>query len=154
MRWRLKNYGEFDTCSFYGVLRGPFVPIPWKGILGVKVPRQVSFVVWKAARGRFLLVTIFEGEDILQWIGVACATVVGRGWITFDSFHRCLSFVEFCFKIFCYFLGLTKEGERYFICQRNQLGKHSSDIWNLVSLCLIFGIWSAMFDVDYLAKVE
>jgi len=42
MRWRLKNYGEFDTCSFYGVLRGPFVPIPWKGILGVKVPRRVS----------------------------------------------------------------------------------------------------------------
>ena len=40
--WRLKKNGDFDICSFYGVLRGSSsTTFPWRSIWGVKAPRQL-----------------------------------------------------------------------------------------------------------------
>ena len=58
--WRLKKNGDFDICSFYGVLRGSSsTTFPWKSIWGVKAPRQLSFCVWTATWG-----TILTGDDL------------------------------------------------------------------------------------------
>ena len=57
MVWQLNRSSVFDVCSFYkSLLKAPSVFFPWQCIWSVKVPRRVSFFLWKAARGGILTI--------------------------------------------------------------------------------------------------
>ena len=73
-----------SLCNlFMKKLRGSTpLPFPWKAIWRTKAPRRVSFFAWTATGEKFSLVRI-SLRNAFQWrVGVVCAIVAGRLWIT------------------------------------------------------------------------
>ena len=59
LTWKLTEKGVFDVRSFYKLLSGSYNEVfPWVCIWCAKVPKQVSFFLWTAARDGILTVDI------------------------------------------------------------------------------------------------
>ena len=144
MRWKLKPNGDLDIRSFYNKLRhSPFVVFPWKGIWRVKAPQCVSFFVWSIAWNR-----IHMGDnlrlrsfDFVDW----CIMCHHRG----ETMDHLLLHCEkahhqqwsFDFTSFGISWVIPRTIPNLLFGWQNWLGKQSSNIWNLVPLCLLWCLW-------------
>uniref|UniRef100_A0A2N9HR23 DNA repair protein RAD50 n=1 Tax=Fagus sylvatica TaxID=28930 RepID=A0A2N9HR23_FAGSY len=105
--WKLKKTGRFDTRSYYEALRDPpQVDFPWKSIWRSKAPRWVSFFVWTAAWNKpdHLLIHCSAASVLWCWVFRA----FGIQWVLPGGVADVLR------------------------CWWNGLGRHSSDVWNLL----------------------
>ena len=132
MRWKLKPNGDFDTRSYYNKLRdSSSIAFPWKVIWKVKAPRRVSFFVWCVAWNKILT------RDNLR-----LRRLVFVDWCIMclhcEMAYRLWNFV---FKSFGLSWVIPRSIPDLLFGWWNWLGKHSSQIWNLVSLCILWCIW-------------
>ena len=143
MRWKLTKNGDFTIQSYYHKLHGSFpFTFPWKGIWKVKAPRHVSFFVWTATWDRILTgdKLRLKGFDFIDWCIMCrcCGETVDHLLLHCGKAHRLWCFVYRTFGISWVPSGRVSN---LLFGWWNWLGKHSSHIWNLVPLCLMWCIW-------------
>jgi hypothetical protein len=141
--WSLSKSGQFAVRSYYGALqvsnRSKF---PWKMIWGVKAPRRISFFLWTAARGKILTCDnlMKRGHVLAAW-----CCMCKNGWETADHLlihcEVAAALWGFVFQRFGIQWVLPDKVIDLLFGWFNGFGKHSSDIWNLVPLCLMWSLW-------------
>ena len=101
---------------------------------------------WLFSCGRLLmtafLLWIISCLEVALWrIGIACVAAVGNLWII--SLFIVLQYTLYgslCFKL-SVFSGSCLALEGLLLCWSYRLGKHNSDIWNLIPGFLMWTIW-------------
>jgi hypothetical protein len=136
------DFGQFDVRSFYGALQASNRSrFPWKIIWGVKAPRHISFFLWTAARGKILTCDnlMKRGHVLAAW-----CCMCKKGWETVDHLlihcEVAAALWGFIFQRFGIQWVLPAKVMDLLFGWFNGLGKHSSDIWNLVR-CLMWSLW-------------
>ena len=155
MRWKLMKNGDFDIRSFYNKLRGSSsIGFPWKGIWKVKAPRRVSFFVWISTWDKILIGDNLQsrGFEFVDWCIMCrrCEETVDHLLLPCEKAHWLWCSVFRSFGISWVLLGLVAD---LLFDLWNWLRKYSSNIWNLVPLCLMRCIWKqccwqAFEDID------
>ena len=141
--WIVEEDGDFDICLYYNELRGSFsVIFPWEGIWKVKAPQWVSFFIWTAVWDKILIGDNLRrrGFDFVDWY-VMCrcyGEIMDHLLLHWEKVHQLWSFA---FKSFGVSWFLPRMVLDILFDWWNWLGKHSSSIWNLVPLCLMWCIW-------------
>ena len=143
MKWKLKKNGDFDICLLYIELQGPLsIVFSWKGVWKVKAPHWVPFFVWAAAWDKIVTGDNLKirGFAFVDWCVMCncCEEIVDHLLLHCEKAHRLWCFV---FSILWESVGFTKKGTWSSFGWWNWLGKHSSDIWNLVLLWLKWCTW-------------
>ena len=140
--WRLKGDGNFDTRSYYHSIRGASNSLfPWKGVWTPKIPRRVAFFLWTAAHGRILTLDnlMLRGHPLATWCCMCCDGESVDHLLLHCPFTQSLwTFMLQVFGIHWVMLGSVAG---LLSCWHQWLGKHNSDIWNLVSGCLMWIVW-------------
>ena len=143
MRLKLTKNRDFNIRSFYDKLHGSsFVVFPWKGIWKVKPTQRVSFFVWTAACDRILMGDNLRvrGFDFVDWCIMChcCGETVDHLLLHRGKAYWLWSFV---FRTLGILWVSSHSVTDFLFGWWNWLGKHSSHIWNLVLLCLMWCIW-------------
>ena len=141
--WHLRKNGRFDICSFYEVLRdAPQVVFPWKSIWRTKAPRRVRFFIWSAAWNKILTCDNLSkrGYTLVSW----CCMCRCNG----ETVNHLLIHCSVARALWSWILGvfgiawvLPHSVSELLFSWWNALGRHSSDVWNLVPLCLMWTVW-------------
>ena len=136
--------GKFDTRSFYHKIRKTTPSnFPWKGILKVKVPKRVAFFMWTAAHGQILTLDnlMLRGRILVNRYCLCCSNA--------ESVDHLLLLCPIAHSLWMYMLRLfgiewVMSGSvvDLLFCWYHWLGKHSSNIWDLVPGCLMWTIWT------------
>uniref|UniRef100_A0A2N9H1C3 Reverse transcriptase zinc-binding domain-containing protein n=1 Tax=Fagus sylvatica TaxID=28930 RepID=A0A2N9H1C3_FAGSY len=141
--WTLRKSSKFDVRSYYGALQVPLRSrFPWKIIWGVKAPRRISFFIWTAARDKILTCDnlMKRGHVLAAW-----CCMCKKGWETVDHLlihcEVAAALWGFVFQRFEIQWVLPAKVIEVLFGWFNVIGKHSSDIWNLVPLCLMWSLW-------------
>ena len=140
--WRLKKNGLFDIGSFYHAIRNrPCVSFPWKSVWRSKAPRRVYFFVWSATWNKILTYDnlMRRGYTLTNW----CCMCRCEGESVDHLLIHCYMANElwnFVFRSFGIQWVLPRRVIDLVDGWWNLLGKHSSDIWNMVPLCLMWTI--------------
>ena len=140
IRWKLTKNGNFDIRSFYNKLRNPLpIIFPWKGVWKVKAPRRVSFFVWTAIWNKIRTGDNLRGRgmDFVDWC-IMCRCneeTVDYLLLHCDKAYRLWSLV---FRSFGISWVLPRSVADTLFGWWNWLGKHSSSVWNLAPLCLMW----------------
>ena len=109
----------------------------------MKVPKRVSFFMWTAAHSQILTLDnlILRGRPLANRCYLCCSNA--------ESVDHLLLFCLIAHSLWIYMLWLfgidwvmLGSIEDLLFCWFHWLGKHSSDIWNLVPGCLMWTIWS------------
>ena len=143
LRWNLSKNGDFDIHSFYNRLRDPLpIIFPWKGIWKVKAPQRISFFVWTATWDKILTGDNLRGRgfDFIDWcIMCRCnGETVDHLLLHCEKTYHLWSLV---FRSFGISWVLPRLVADTLFGWWNWFGKHSSSIWNLAPLCLMWCIW-------------
>jgi|UniRef100_A0A2N9FF34 hypothetical protein len=130
-----------------GLIMGLFKPQPGPGFRGkffggVKAPRRISFFLWTAARGKILTCDnlMKRGHVLAAW-----CCMCKKGWETVDHLlihcEVAAALWGFIFQRFGIQWVLPAKVIDLLFGWFNGLGKHSSDIWNLIPHCLMWSLW-------------
>ena len=143
MRWKLLKNENFDIRSFYNKLRGP-VPFifPWKSVWKVKALRHVSFFVWTVVWDRILTDDTLRGRGLVfvNW----CIMCRSKGETVDHLLLHCgkaYQLWSLVFRSFGFSWVLPRSVADTLFGWWNWLGKHSSSIWNLAPLCIMWCLW-------------
>ena len=142
--WDLNSSGKFDTRSFYHKIRNAAPStLPWKGIWKVKVPKRVAFFMWTTAHGQILTLDnlMLRGHPLVNRCCLCCCNS--------ESVDHLLLFCPITHSLWMSMLRLfgidwVMPGSvvELLFSWYHWIGKHSSDIWDLVLGCLMWTIWS------------
>ena len=143
MQWKLTKNEDFDIRSFYNKLRSPLpIIFPWKGVWKVKAPRRVSFFIWTAVWDKILIGDNLRGRgmDFVNWCIICCCNreTVDYLLLHCGKVYRLWSLV---FRSFGISWVLPRSVADTLFGLWNWPGKHSSSIWNLAPLCLMWCLW-------------
>ena len=141
--WKLKQSGQFDVSS-YRALRGfPRIQFPSKRIWRVKAPRRVSFFVCSVAWGKILTCDnlMCRGYSLTSW---CCICGCNGETVNHLMLHCPVAAVLWNFVLRTFGVKWVSSGcvMGMLFGWRNWFGKHSSKVWNLVTLCLMWTIWA------------
>ena len=143
MIWKLSKKGDFNVRSFYDKLRGPLpIIFPWKGIWKVKVPTHVSFFVWSATWEKILTGDNLRcrGFDFVNWcIMCRCNGETVNHLLLYCG--KAFQLWSLVFRSFGISWVLPRSIADTLFGWWNWFGKHSSRVWNLAPLCLMWCIW-------------
>ena len=78
-------------------------------------------------------------EAVAWLIGVVCVGEVGRLWAACCCMCWCAWFVGF--RLLYVWCPLGDPEECCWSCWRNWFGEHSSFVWNLTTVCLLWILW-------------
>ena len=141
--WHLRKNGRFDIRSFYEALRdAPQVVFPWKGIWRTKAPRRVRFFIWLAAWNKILPCDNLSkrGYTLVSW----CCMCRRNGETVGHLLIHCsvvTALWSWILEVFGIAWVLPHSVSNLLFSWWNALGRHSSDVWNLVPLCLMWTVW-------------
>ncbi|XP_075665589.1 uncharacterized protein LOC142635288 [Castanea sativa] len=139
LRWKLTKNGVFNVRSFYKKLRSPLpIIFPWKGVWKVKIPRRVSFFVWTAI-----------WDKILTGDNLRCRGMVFVDWCIMcrcngETVDHLLLHCGKAYRLWSLFgisWVLPRSVADMLFGWWNWLEKHSSRIWHLAPLCLMWSLW-------------
>ena len=141
--WRLKGDGKFDTRSYYHAIRDtPNSLFPWKGVWKPKIPKRVAFSLWTAAYDRTLTLDnlMLKGCPLANQCCMCCCEgeSMDHPLLPCPVTHTLWTFMLQAFGIHCV-MPRTVAG--LLSCWHRWLGKHNSNIWNLVPGCLMWTVW-------------
>ena len=141
--WQLIGDGKFDTRSYYHAIREASNSLfPWKGVWKPKIPKRVAFFLWTAAHGRILTLDnlLLKGRPLANRCCMCCCDgeSVDHLLLHCPVTHSLWTFMLHAFGIHCVMLGSVAG---LLSCWHQWLGKHNSDIWNLVPGCLMWIVW-------------
>ena len=141
--WHLRKNGRFDISSFYDAFRdSPHVVFPWRSIWRTKAPRRVRFFVWSAAWNKILTCDNLakRGYTLVSWCCMCCCNG--------ETVDHLLIHCSVASALWSWILGvfgvpwvLPQTVAALLFSWWNGLGCHSSDVWNLVPLCLMWIVW-------------
>ena len=141
--WKHRQSGQFDVSSFYSALQGSNrMQFPWKSIWGVKAPRCISFFIWIAARG-----TILTCDNLMRrgHIMAGWCCMCKHNWETGDHLllhcETASALWSFILQAFRINWVMPAKVIDLLFGWYNWFGKHSSGVWNLVPLCLMWTLW-------------
>jgi hypothetical protein len=141
--WSLKNSGIFDVRSRYSSLReSPLSIFPWKCIWRTKAPRRACFFVWTAAWQKILTCENLRkrGYSITSWCCMCCCNGETVEHLLLHC-HVAGALWNWIFEAFGIFWVMSGTVAELLHSWWNGLGRHSSDIWNLIPACLMWTIW-------------
>ena len=143
MVWKPRLSGEFAVRSFYCALQDSNRPkFPWKSIWGVKAPRRISFFIWTAAKGQILTRdNLMKRRHVLAGWCCLCKNQWETGAHLLIHCEVATALWGFVFQKFGIQWVLPANIVDLLFGWYNWLGKHSSDTWNLVPLCLMWTLW-------------
>jgi hypothetical protein len=128
--WHLRKNGRFDIRSFYDALRdSPHVS-------------RVRFFVWSAAWNKILTCDNLSkrGYTLVSWCCMCCCNG--------ETVDHLLIHCSMASALWSWILGvfgiswvLPQTVAELLFSWWNGLGRHSSDVWNLVPLCLMWSVW-------------
>ena len=138
--WRLKGDGKFDTQSYYHSIRGILNSLfPWKGVWKPKVPKRVAFFLWTATHDRILTL------DNLMLTGClltnrCCLCCCDGESVDHLLLHCLVTHTLWTFMLQAFGIHWVMPGSvaGLLSCWYQWLGKHSSNIWNLIPGCLMW----------------
>ena len=112
---------------------------PWKSIWCVKVPKRVAFFLWIAARGEILTIDNLVKKN-LPLVNFRCLCrceeeTVDHLLIHCKYAHTLRSEVLHLFGVQWV---MSKNVVSLLSAWWNWLGRHTSDVWNMVSACLMW----------------
>uniref|UniRef100_A0A2N9IM47 Reverse transcriptase zinc-binding domain-containing protein n=1 Tax=Fagus sylvatica TaxID=28930 RepID=A0A2N9IM47_FAGSY len=143
MIWKLRKSGEFDVRSYYCALQASNrIHFPWKIIWGVKAPRRISFFTWTAVRGKILTCDnlMRRGHVLAGW----CCLCKNQ-WETGDHLllhcEVAAALWGFVFSMFGVQWVFPATVLDMLSGWHNWFGRHSSAIWNLAPLCVMWSLW-------------
>ncbi len=141
--WHLRRNGRFDIRSWYDALRAATpVAFPWRIIWRTKAARRVQFFVWTAAWNKILTCDnlIRRGYSIISWCCMCkCSGETVDHLLIHCQVARCLwCWILRAFGISWVFSGNVMD---LLFSWWNGLGRHASDIWNLIPFCLLWIVW-------------
>ena len=121
----------------------PSIVFPWKGTWRVKTPRQVSFFVWCVAWNKILTgdnLRRLRGLDFVDWCIMCrhCGETIDHLLLHCEMAYRLWSFVLITFGLSWVILRSIPD---FLFSWWNWLGKHSSQVCNLVPSCILWCIW-------------
>jgi hypothetical protein len=115
---------------------------PWKSVWRSKAPRRVCFFVWSAAWNKILTYDnlMGRGYTLTNWCCMCrCeGESVDHLLIHFHVANVLWHYVFSSFGILCV---LPRSVFDLLDGWWNLLGKHTSEIWNMVPLCLMWTLW-------------
>ena len=118
------------------------LPLLFLGKVFGKLPRRVSFFVWTAAWNRILTEDnlSLRGFDFVDWCIMChcCSETVDHLLLHCGKAYRLWCFV---FRTFAISWVPSRTVQDCLFSLWNWLRKLSSNIWNLVPLCLMWCIW-------------
>ena len=140
--WMLET-GWDGSWSLMGFLTsGRFITVfPWKAIWRAKAPRWVSFFVWCVAWNKIL-----TGDNLrlrrlvfVDWCTMCrhCCETIDHLLLHCEMAYQLWSFI---FKTFGLSWVIPRSILDLLFGWWNWMGKHSSQIWNLVPLCILWCI--------------
>ena len=143
MRWKMTKKGDFDIRSFYSKLRDPLpIIFPWKDVWKVKAPRHVSFFVWTVVWDKILIGDNLRsrGMDFVDWCIMFCCNgeIVDHLLLHCGKAYRLWNLM---FRSFGIVWVLPRSVADTLFSWWNWLGMHSSSIWNLAPLCVMWCHW-------------
>ena len=143
LKWKCNKAGVFDSKSFYAALSNrPGVVFPWKSVWKVKAPPRVAFFIWSAAWGKILTCDnlMRRGYTMAGWCCMCqCAEeTVDHLLIHCSAIQPLWSFV---FRAFHIHWTLPYRVLDLLGGWWNWLGRHQSNIWNLIPHCLMWTVW-------------
>ena len=141
--WRLKGDSKFDTRSYYHAIQGASNSLfSWKGVWKPKIPKHVAFFLWTAAHGRILTLDnlMLKGRPLANWCCMCCddGESVDHLLLHCPVTHSLWTFKLQAFGIHWVMPRLVAD---LLSCWHQWLGKHNSNIWNLVPRCLMWIEW-------------
>ena len=141
--WTLKTTGIFDVRSYYYSLReSPNIAFPWKCIWRTKAPRRACFFVWTAAWNKILTCDNLRkrGHNLPSW---CCMCRCNRESVDHLLLHcpAAGGLWSWIFQTFGVHWVLPGTVTALLFSWWYGLGRHSSDIWNIVPVCLMWTIW-------------
>ena len=115
---------------------------PWRGIWGVKAPQRVAFFVWCAAWGNILTCDnlMRQGYALVRWRCMCWCNGETVDHLLLDP-PRAAELWNFVFRSFGIQWVLPGWVVDFLFGWQNWFRKHSSDVWNLVHLCLMWTVW-------------
>ena len=132
--WGLNGSGKFDIRSFYHKIQNVAPStFPWKGIWKVKVPKRVAFFMWTATRGQILTLDnlMHHGRPLVNRYCMCCCNEESMDHLLL-SCPIAHSFWTYMLRLFGINWVMPGSVVDLLFCWYHWLGKHSSDIWNLV----------------------
>ncbi len=142
VHWALKTNGVFDIHSYYQAICGTMgMGFPWKSIWRVKAPSRVAVFVWIATWGRILTYDNLQRRGIVT-VGWCCLCRCSGETVDHLLLH-CSVAVEiwsFVFQLFGVEWVMPRGVLDLLAGWRNWFGKHSSDVWNLAPLCVMWSV--------------
>ena len=141
--WWLKGDGKFDTQSYYHAIRGASNSLfPWKGVWKPKIPKLVAFFLWTATHGRILTLNnlMLKGRPLANWCCMCCCDGISIDHLFLHCpvTHSLWAFMLQAFGIHWVMPGSLAD---LLSSWHQWLGKHNSEIWNLVLGCLMWIMW-------------
>ena len=142
---QLKGDGKFDTRSYYHVIRSVSNSLfHWKGVWKPKIPKHVAFFLWTTVHGRILTLDnlMLKGRPLANRCCMCCCDGESVDHLLLllhcPVTHSLWNFMFQAFRIHWAMLGSVAG---LLSCWHRWIGKHNSDIWNLVRGCLMWIVW-------------
>ena len=143
LQWQVKGDGKFDTRSYYQDIQGnPNLLFPWKGVWKPKIPKQVAFFLWTAAHNRILTLDNLMLRDRI--VVNRCCMCCGDGESVDHLLLHCPvthSLWSLMLQAFGVHWVMPRTTTGLLSCWHQWLGKHNSNIWNLIPRCLMWIVW-------------
>ena len=144
LTWKLNRYGIFYVCSYYnffscfGWFSFYLFPVEMHLEWSIKVPKRVSFFLWKIARGSILTIDNLV-QRCLPLVNWCCMCQCDEETVDHLLLHCKFAYVLWSevFLIFGIQWVMLKAIASLLFGWWNWLRKHSSNIWNMVPACLM-----------------
>ncbi len=132
----------FDVRSLYSTLRESLaLAFPWK-IWHTKAPQRACFFVWTAAWNKILTCDNLSkrGYTLTSWCCMCCCNgeTVDHLLLHCPAAGVLWSWIFQAFGVHWVLSGTVAD---HLISWWNGLGRHSSDLCNIVPVCLMWTIW-------------
>ena len=140
---QLNRSGIFDVHSFNNfLLKAPFVSFSWQSIWCVKLPKRVSFFLGTATTGGILTIDNLVKKNLPR-VNWCCLC-----WCDEETVDHLLLHCKFAhalwsevFLMFGVQWVMPSTIVSLLFTWRNWLGNYTSNVWNMVPMCLMWLVW-------------
>ena len=140
---QLNRSGIFDVHSFNNfLLKAPFVSFSWQSIWCVKLPKRVSFFLGTATRGGILTIDNLVKKNLPR-VNWCCLCQCDEEIVDHLLLHCKFAYALWSevFLMFGVQWVMPSTIVSLLFASRNWLGNYTSNVWNMVPMCLIWLVW-------------
>ena len=140
---QLNRSGIFDVHCFNNfLLKAPFVSFSWQSIWCVKLPKRVSFFLGTTTRGGILTIDNLVKKNLprVNW----CCLCRGDEETADHLLLHCKFAHALWSEVFLMFgvqWVMPSTIVSLLFTWRNWLGNYTSNVWNMVPMCLMWLVW-------------